>query len=77
MEIAEIEIHNGIQSIKIPGHMKIEDDKVYIKRIGEAIYIIPVNNPWNSLIESLDEFSADFMKDREQGEFETREDIGK
>ncbi|MEX2605502.1 MAG: hypothetical protein WD361_14925 [Gracilimonas sp.] len=46
--------------------MKIEDDKVYLKKIGDSLYVIPFHNPWDSLIESTNQFSEDFMEEREQ-----------
>ena len=56
----------GFQEIKLPENMKIDDDKAYIKKIGNAIYIIPFHNPWQSMIESVDKFTVDFMEERGQ-----------
>ncbi len=54
------------QAIRIPKQMEIDDDKVIVKKIGNAIYIIPFHNPWQNLIESLDSFTPDFMDNRKQ-----------
>ena len=45
----------------------------YIKRLGSVIILLPYGDPWRSLLEGLDLFSADFMEARSQGETETRE----
>lgn len=36
----------GSQMIKIPDNFKIDDDKVYLKKVGNTIYIIPFHNPF-------------------------------
>lgn len=63
----------GIQAIRIPKRMKIDDDKVYLKQVGNSLYIIPFHNPWQNLIESLDSFTSDFMDDRKQPDNQHRE----
>lgn len=63
----------GSQMIKIPDTFKIDDDKVYLKKVGNTIYIIPFHNPWQSMVDSLDSFSEDFMEDRHQPNQQARE----
>lgn len=75
MGIEAVRIQNleGSQAINIPESFKINDDKVYIKRIGNVIYLIPFHNPWQNLMDSLDEFTPDFMENRNQSPQQTRE----
>lgn len=75
MKIQTVEIQNiaGQQAIQLPNDLKINDDKVYLKKIGNVIYIIPFHNPWQNLYESLDGFSDDFMNDRNQSTQQKRE----
>lgn len=50
--------------------------KVFIKKMGNITLLIPMNNPWKSLVKSLDKFSEDFMEDREQpSEIQKRENF--
>ena len=72
-EAIDIQDITGFQSIKIPDNFKIDDDKVYLKKVGNALYIIPFHNPLQNLIDSVDEFSQDFMSDREQPANQVRE----
>ncbi len=65
---------NG-QTINIPDNLKIKDNKVYIKKVGNILYVIPYHNPWQNLIDSLENFTPDFMSDREQPENQTRESL--
>jgi antitoxin VapB len=67
--------NEGVQAIQIPGNFKINDDKVYLKKIGEIIYIIPFHSPWKDFYESLETFTPDFMEDREQETEEKRESL--
>lgn len=62
----------GIQAIRIPKNMHIDDDKVYVKKVGNALYVIPFHNPWQNLIDSVDAFTSDFMDDRTQPENQKR-----
>ena len=61
------------QLIEIPENLKIDDDKVYLKKVGNTIYVIPFHNPWQSLLESVDNFTEDFMSDRDQPVQQQRE----
>ena len=63
-EIVEIDNQNNIQDIKIPEKFRINDDKFYMKQVGNALYIIPYHTAWDSLINSTSLFSDDFMQER-------------
>ncbi len=72
-ETIDVKNKKGFQAIRIPDTLKIDDDKVYLKKIGNSLYIIPFHHPWDNLIKSLDDFTPDFMTDREQPEKQKRE----
>ena len=72
-ETIDIQDIAGLQSVTIPENFKINDDKVYLKKVGNAIYIIPFHSPWQNLIDSVDEFTKDFMNNREQPDEQLRE----
>jgi antitoxin VapB len=74
-ETINIQDDAGTQAIRIPENFKINDDKVYVKRIGNALYLIPFHNPWQNLFESLDKFTPDFMEERNQSDNQTREEF--
>ena len=71
----EIKNKKGYQAIRIPKNMKIDDDRVYIKKVGNALQIIPFHNPWQNLFESIDSFTTDFMENREQPNDQQREPL--
>ncbi|WP_192821746.1 antitoxin [Rufibacter sp. LB8] len=72
-ETISIQNESGSQAIRIPESHKINDDKVYVKRLGNALYLIPFHNPWQNLFESLDKFTPDFMENSDQPADQTRE----
>ncbi|WP_148230051.1 AbrB/MazE/SpoVT family DNA-binding domain-containing protein [Marivirga tractuosa] len=66
IEIVNIKDIEGEQFIKIPTNFKLKGDKVYFKKFGNAFYIIPFDDPWQSLLDSMGKFSDDFMENRNQ-----------
>jgi len=73
VEAVSIQDNEGSQAIRIPDDFKINDDKVYIKKVGNALYIIPFYNPWQNVFDSLENFTSDFMEDRNQPSEQARE----
>ena len=72
-ETIEIKQKRGIRGIIIPERLKIPEGKVYLKEVGNSLYMIPVNDPWKNMIDSLELFSPDFMNNRNQVENQQRE----
>jgi antitoxin VapB len=77
MRAATIEIKKqaGVQAIELPEQFAIDDDKVYLKRTGNIISIIPFHNAWQNFYQSIDEFSEDFMTERNQPPAQPRESL--
>ena len=75
IETIDIKSNRGVQAIRIPKKMRIDDDKVYLKKVGNTIYIIPYHKPWQNLIESTASFTADFMEERNQPIQQLRESL--
>lgn len=73
VETVDIQVDEGSQAIRIPDDFKINDDKVYIKKVGNALYIIPFHQPWQSVTDSLEHFTSDFMENRNQPAEQYRE----
>lgn len=73
MTTAKLFKNGQSQAVRLPKEFRLEGDEVYIKRVGRTIILIPKDNPWESLINSLDKFSDDFMAERKQPPVEDRE----
>jgi antitoxin VapB len=76
MEKAKLFWNGRSQAVRLPKDFRFEGDEVFIKRVGNAVVLLPYRDSWRSLFESLEQFSEDFMQDREQpvGQ-ETREGL--
>ena len=62
----DIQTLHGEQIIRLPSDLHLEDDKVYVRKVGETLYLIPYHRPWQAMFDSWDQFSEDFMTDRSQ-----------
>ena len=74
METAKLFQNGKSQAVRLPKGFRFGSDRVYIKRIGNVVVLLPYQAPWDSLIESLSLFSADFMSERNQPPEQNRED---
>ena len=54
------------QAVQLPKEFCFEGDSVYIKRVGRTLVLLPTDAPWGTLFDALDQFSPDFMSDRNQ-----------
>jgi len=61
METAKLFQNGKSQAVRLPKEFRFGSDRVYIKRIGNAVVLLPYQTPWNTLLDSLSLFSADFM----------------
>ena len=75
MNTAKLSTDGTHQVVILPEDFQLSGTEVYIKKIGNAIVLIPKDNPWRSLIDSLDNFSDDFMTNCDRPLIDTRESI--
>jgi antitoxin VapB len=75
MKKAKLFKNGHSQAVRLPKEFRFDGDEVFIKRSGNAVVLIPINHSWDSLISSLDEFSIDFMENRDQPDHQTRKDV--
>ncbi|MFZ5820717.1 MAG: type II toxin-antitoxin system antitoxin VapB [Chloroflexota bacterium] len=73
METAKLFRNGKSQAVRLPKEFRFDSDRVYIKRVGEAIVLLPYHTPWKTLLDSLPLFSADFMNERRQPPAQERE----
>jgi antitoxin VapB len=74
MNTAKLFMNGRSQAVRLPKEFRFDGDEVFIKKVGDAVILIPYHAPWNTLVESLKLFSADFMGEREQPSIQDRED---
>jgi antitoxin VapB len=73
MDSAKLFQNGKSQAVRLPKEYRFRGAKVYIKRMGNAVILIPEHDSWQSMIDSLALFSDDFMDDRVQPPVEERE----
>jgi antitoxin VapB len=73
MQTAKIFTNGRSQAIRLPKEFRFSGDDVYINKIGKLVVLIPKDDPWSVLANSLEQFSSDFMDDRIQPPQDSRE----
>jgi len=73
METAKLFQNGKSQAVRLPKEFRFGSDRVYIKRVGNAVVLLPYKSSWDTLLESLTHFSADFMSERTQPPTQDRE----
>lgn len=75
MDTAKIFKNGKSQAIRLPKEYRFQGSKVYVKQVGNAVVLIPEQDSWQTLIESLEQFSDDFMLERHQPPPQEREGV--
>lgn len=75
MDTAKLFQNGKSQAIRLPKEYRFRGTKVYLKKMGNAVVMIPEHESWQSLIDSLGLFSDDFMLDRDQPAPQEREGL--
>jgi antitoxin VapB len=73
MKTAKLFKNGKSQAVRLPKEFRFASDEVFIKRLGSAVVLLPKTESWDTLIESLEKFSPDFMNEREQPPVQRRE----
>lgn len=73
METAKVFRSGNSQAVRLPKEFRFREDRVYVRRLGDAVVLLPYSDPWRAMLNGLNLFSDDFMVVREQGEVEERE----
>ena len=75
METAKLFTNGGSQAVRLPKNCRFDDEEVYVNKIGNAVILLPKNNPWSSAVMGLSMFSDDFMKNYEDLPVEERDSL--
>jgi len=75
METAKLFRNGNSQAVRLPKEYRFRGDEVVIKRMGNAVVLLPKDDPWKVMFDALGEFPEDFIISREQPETQKREPI--
>jgi len=54
MQTAKIFTNGRSQAVRLPKDYRFTGDDVFIKKIGKMVILLPKDDPWSSLVKSLD-----------------------
>ena len=63
MDIAKVFSNGGSQAVRLPKNCRFDQDEVLANRVGKIVILMPKDDPWASMLQGLDMFSDDFLKD--------------
>lgn len=75
MKTAKIFQNGQSQAVRLPKEFRFDGKEVFIKKIGNAIMLLPKDNWWAPMDRNIGKFTDDFMAERDQGSPEAREDL--
>lgn len=66
VEKAKLFMNGRSQAVRLPKGFRFEGDEVLVKRVGDAVVLLPPGGSWGALREGLSMFSEDYMQERAQ-----------
>lgn len=66
MKTAKLFKNGESQAVRLPKEFRFDGDEVLIKKAGNAVVLLPKKKSWDALLDSLSQFTGDFMAEREQ-----------
>jgi len=66
MNTAKLFKNGSSQAVRLPKECNFEGTEVYVQKIGHSVVLLPKDNPWEMLISSVNDFSADYLSKRVQ-----------
>lgn len=75
MQTAKLFINGRSQAVRLPKDFRFEGDEVFIKRVGDAVVLLPRKEGWSTLEQALGAFEPGFVMERYQPENQKRENI--
>jgi antitoxin VapB len=64
MKTARLFNNGRSQAVRLPKEFRFKGNDVYVKKLDNIVMLFPMDDPWVPLVNSLDKFSDDFMKER-------------
>jgi len=72
---AKLFMNGRSQAVRLPKEFRFDGEQVFIKQMGDAVVLIPYQDSWQTLLDSFELFTADFMESRGQLEQQDRETV--
>ena len=72
MQTAKLFANGRSQAVRLPKDFRFSGEDVYIKKFGNMVVLLPKDDPWSAFTTGLDQFTEDFMDNREQPDQDSR-----
>jgi antitoxin VapB len=66
METAKLFANGNSQAVRLPKEYRFQGVDVFIKRVGNAVVLLPKDDPWQVMFDAVAEFAYDFAISRDQ-----------
>jgi antitoxin VapB len=66
MQTAKLFLNGRSQAVRLPKECRFAGKDVYIKKFENMVILMAKDDPWSSMLNSLEHFTPDFMEDRGQ-----------
>ena len=66
MKTAKLFRNGESQAVRLPKEFRFKGTEVLIRKVGNAVVLLPKTNSWETLLQSLAKFPPDFMNERYQ-----------
>lgn len=75
MQTAKLFVNGRSQAVRLPKEFRFDGDEVFIKRVGQAVVLLPRDRGWEMLEAALKSFEPGFSIERNQPGQQVREDL--
>jgi antitoxin VapB len=75
MDTARLFLSGRSQAVRLPKAYRFTGTEVCVKRFGNGVLLLPLDDPWNTLEAGLAAFEPGFTLTRNQPEAEQRAEI--
>ena len=66
MDTARLFQSGRSQAVRLPREYRFSGSEVAVKRFGNGVLLLPIDDPWQTLEAGLAAFEPDFVIEREQ-----------
>ena len=75
MKVTKVLQTGQSQAVRLPKAFHFNTKEVAIKSFGRGVLLLPIENPWDIMLEAINEFEAGFQLERADQCEQWREDV--
>ena len=75
MDTARLFQSDGSQAVRLPKEYRFVGTEVGVKHFGNGVLLLPVDDPWQTLLAGLAAFEPNFVLTRERADEQVRPEI--